>query len=78
MLLTRLYKLFSCISAWASALLVSTTKQCQSFYAWDEQKRGSHAFSLYSSQQKNQPRAKGISLDIFLHKGPDYFISIFT
>ena len=24
------------ISAWASALLVSTTGRCQSLYAWDE------------------------------------------
>ena len=44
MLLMWLLKPLSCISAWASALLVSTNKQCQSFEEWDEQKRGSHAF----------------------------------
>jgi hypothetical protein len=27
----------ACISAWASALLVSTNKRCQSFCTWDEQ-----------------------------------------
>ena len=45
--LVRLTKPSTCISAWASALLVSTNKRCQSFRKWDEQQEGSHAFFIY-------------------------------
>ena len=59
MLLIRLLKPSTCISAWASALLVSTTGRCQSLRRWDEQEEGSHASFIYSNQQSTHPQALG-------------------
>ena len=42
-----------CISAWASALLVSTTKQCQSFWTWDRQQVWFSRFFFVYAVNKN-------------------------